>query len=96
MVWHFSFFVFVFALQTISSDLSSKIIKEALKQQKEILEEENREDNFKASFSNVSAPRSVQEENDDEEEDIDAFDGFSDTLSQYEGGEVWSLFFNHA
>ncbi|KAF3335297.1 bystin [Carex littledalei] len=77
--------------KTISSDLSSKIIKEALKQQKEILEEENRslpDHRLRASFSDVSAPPSGQEENDDEEEDIDAFDGFSDTLSQYDGGEL--------
>jgi hypothetical protein len=48
---------------------------------------------LKGSFSDVSAPP-VQEENGDEEDDIDEFDGFSDTLSQYDGGEVYPFFFN--
>jgi hypothetical protein len=46
---------------------------------------------LKGSFSDVSAPP-VQEENGDEEDDIDEFDGFSDTLSQYDGGEVYPFF----
>ncbi|KAJ4773723.1 Bystin [Rhynchospora pubera] len=78
--------------KTISSDLSSKIIKEALKQQKEILEEENREDKVKVSFSDVSALSSALDEDGEGEgegeDEIDAFDGFSDTLSQYDGGEL--------
>ncbi|KAJ3692943.1 hypothetical protein LUZ60_012038 [Juncus effusus] len=72
----------------ISSDLSSKIIKEALKQQKEIFEEENKDNKLSASFSDISAKKasSIRADSDEEDDDVDGFDGFSDTLSQYDGG----------
>lgn len=65
----------------ISSDLSSKILKEALNQQREI-DQEAEEENPNA-FSAITENPSVVEEQ--EEEDIDGFDGFSETQSVYDG-----------
>nr|DAD44083.1 TPA_asm: hypothetical protein HUJ06_002313 [Nelumbo nucifera] len=64
----------------ISSGMSSKILKEALIQQKEIQDE--------AEGQNPNSFSAITEEpnaalDDAGEEDIDAFDGFSETLSQY-------------
>lgn len=74
----------------ISSGISSRILKEALIQQKEIEEEEAREQNPNLVFA--EEPKKVAE--DDEEEDIDDFGGFSETRSQFGGWEeVCSLFF---
>ncbi|URE21267.1 Bystin [Musa troglodytarum] len=68
----------------ISSDLSSEILKEALNQQKEILRE-TEEENF-TPLSAVVVDPSFALNND--AEDVDEFDGFSDTQRQYDGGEV--------
>lgn len=75
-------------MKVISSGISSKILKEALLQQKEIEEEEAREQN-----PNLVFPEELKETaeggDDDEEEDIDDFGGFSETRSQFGGwGEV--------
>ncbi|CAL9085331.1 unnamed protein product [Musa textilis] len=70
--------------QLISSDLSSEILKEALNQQKEILREK-KEENF-TPLSAVVVDPSFALNND--AEDVDEFDGFSDTQRQYDGGEV--------
>ncbi|KAL5994478.1 hypothetical protein ACLOJK_024530 [Asimina triloba] len=67
----------------ISSDLSSKILKEALNQQKEILEEEAGPQMLTA-FSSVATDPSIALDSDGEG-DFDAFDGFSETKSQYDG-----------
>ncbi|XP_072967170.1 bystin [Typha angustifolia] len=75
-----------FEEEKISSDLSSKILREAIKQQKEI--EQETEDGNLTSFSAVSDAPSVHSESDEEEEDFDGFDGFSETQSQYDGGEL--------
>lgn len=64
----------------ISSNLSSKILKEALSQQREI-EQEAEEKNPNA-FSAVTENPSVADE---EEEDVDGFEGFSETQSVYDG-----------
>ncbi|XP_038971082.1 bystin-like isoform X1 [Phoenix dactylifera] len=68
----------------ISSDLSSKILKEALQQQKEILQED--EERNPTPFSAVSVGPSPAFDSDSE--DVDGFDGFSETQSQYDVGEV--------
>ncbi|KMS96133.1 hypothetical protein BVRB_001690 [Beta vulgaris subsp. vulgaris] len=62
----------------ISNSLSDKILKEAFKQHKEIVDEENEEQN--PAILNLSA---VQFPLHDEEEDIDDFAGFSETQSQF-------------
>ncbi|KAH7662816.1 Flavinator of succinate dehydrogenase protein [Dioscorea alata] len=66
----------------VSSDLSSKILKEALKQQKEVLEEEAQLEKS-SIFSGITVDK-LNEEG-EEEEDIDEFDGFSETQSQFDG-----------
>lgn len=74
-----------FALsQLISSDLSSKILKEAINQQKEILQEAEEEN--RTPFSAVSVDPSVASDSD--AEDAGAFDDFSETQSQYDVDEV--------
>ncbi|XVE54695.1 hypothetical protein DITRI_Ditri03aG0102600 [Diplodiscus trichospermus] len=62
----------------ISSGMSSKILKEALLQQKEIEEEASGGD-VKNAFASVEEEHNKQEE----EEDIDDFGGFSETQSQF-------------
>ncbi|XP_028550250.1 bystin [Dendrobium catenatum] len=62
----------------ISSDLSSKILKESLNQQKEILQEEEEAELNIAPFSRVA-----EENSDDEGYD---FDGFLETLSSHDLG----------
>ncbi|WMV39552.1 hypothetical protein MTR67_032937 [Solanum verrucosum] len=65
----------------ISSSISSKILKEALLQQKEVDEEETRERNPNAIvFPEDVATRAVEEEDDD---DLDNFSGFQETQSQF-------------
>ena len=66
----------------ISSGMSSKILKEALFQQKEI-EDEARDQNPNSSFFAVE-----EEPAKDEEEDVDDFAGFDDTQSHFGGYEV--------
>ncbi|ONK80746.1 uncharacterized protein A4U43_C01F21250 [Asparagus officinalis] len=65
----------------ISSNLSSKILKEALSQQREI--EQEAEEQNPTPFSSITENPSVVDE---EEEDVDGFDGFSETQSLYDGG----------
>lgn len=68
----------------ISNNMSDKILKEAFKQQKEIVDEENDEKTPGiAMFSAVDVP--VDE---DEEEDIDDHAGFLETRNQIEDFEV--------
>ncbi|KAJ0970380.1 hypothetical protein J5N97_023257 [Dioscorea zingiberensis] len=69
----------------VSSDLSSKILKEALKQQREILEEEAQLEK-PSVFSSITVDK-LNEGEEKEEEDIDGFDGFSETQSQFDGWE---------
>lgn len=66
----------------ISSGMSSKILKEALLQQKEI-EDEVRDHNPHSAFLAVQ-----EEPAKDEEEDVDDFAGFDDTQSYFGGYEV--------
>lgn len=70
----------------IGSNISSKIMKEALIQQKEVQEEEEKE-NAKSSFHGIEEPPKVVED----EDDIDDFAGFSETQSQFGGYEVSEL-----
>ncbi|CAL9060707.1 unnamed protein product [Musa banksii] len=70
--------------ELISSDLSSKILKEAINQQKEILQEAEEEN--RTPFSAVSVDPSVASDSD--AEDAGAFDDFSETQSQYDVDEV--------
>ncbi|KAF5192693.1 Bystin [Thalictrum thalictroides] len=63
----------------ISANMSSKVMKQALLQQKEIEDEETK-DNV---FSKIDDE--PNEASDDSEEDIDDFGGFSETQSQYNG-----------
>lgn len=65
--------------------MSSKILKEALKQQKEVLEEEAQLEKSSV-FSGITVDK-LNEEG-EEEEDIDEFDGFSETQSQFDGWQV--------
>lgn len=68
----------------ISSGMSSKILKEALSQQKEIQEEAE-------ELQNLNNPlRFVEEQSraGDEEEDVDDFAGFSETQSQFGNYDV--------
>ncbi|KAF1859994.1 hypothetical protein Lal_00027842 [Lupinus albus] len=68
----------------IESNISSKIMKEALIQMKEVQEEEDIHNNTKSSFFNgIEEPPKVEEEDDD----IDGFAGFSETQSQFGGYE---------
>ena len=66
--------------------MSSKILKEALLQQKE-LEEEASGVNVKNAFGSVE-----EEHNKPEEEDIDDFGGFSETQSQFGNYEVSTFY----
>lgn len=72
----------------ISSGMSSKILKEALIQQKE-LEEEVSGGNVSKAFGSVEEEKNKQVE----EEDIDDFGGFSETQSQFGNYEVSAFSF---
>ncbi|KAL5832310.1 hypothetical protein ACOSQ4_017664 [Xanthoceras sorbifolium] len=65
----------------ISSGMSSKILKEALLQQKEILEEAEGPNSNKSAFVFEEGERSKRQV--EEEEDIDDFGGFSEVQSQF-------------
>ena len=72
-------------LQMILNKLSDKILKEAFKQQKEIVDEQNDElnvDGIRFYAVQVSASR-------DNSENIDDFAGFSETRSQFDDYEVF-------
>ncbi|KAF8407718.1 hypothetical protein HHK36_006853 [Tetracentron sinense] len=66
----------------ISPGMSSKIMKEALMQQKEIQDEAEKQN--PNSFFAITEEPNVDL---DEEEELDGFDGFSETLSHYDGYE---------
>ncbi|KAL1337993.1 bystin [Arachis hypogaea] len=68
----------------IASNITSKIMKEALIQQKEVDEEEEEEQNAKSSFHRIEEPPVVIE---DEDGDIDNFEGFDETQSHFAGYE---------
>ncbi|KAK1362655.1 Bystin [Heracleum sosnowskyi] len=69
----------------IAADMSSKILKEALIQQKEIQDEDDAQKPGAASFAFLKENAgAVQLE---EEEELDHFTGFSETQSQYGGNE---------
>ncbi|CAI9757147.1 unnamed protein product [Fraxinus pennsylvanica] len=63
----------------VPSGMSSKILKEALSQQKEIQEEEEKKNPTGLVFSEEHGIK----DNDYEEEDLDDFGGFSETQSQF-------------
>lgn len=71
----------------LPSTVSSKILKVALQQQKEIDREED--DNDKAADqnpdSNIVFPqnRDLKDDDNDDDDDVDDFDGFSETQSQF-------------
>lgn len=68
----------------ISSNISAKIMKEAMLQQKEIQEEADAaHGNANSSFYGVEEPPKVEED-----DDLDEFTGFSETQSQFGGYEV--------
>lgn len=71
----------------IDSHISSKIMKEALMQKKEIEEEEESKEinNTKSSFRGLEEAPKVEEEEDD---DIDNFDGLSENQSQFGDYEI--------
>lgn len=73
--------------QLISSGLSSKILKEALDQQKEILQEV--EEESRVSLSAVAVDPLARLDSD--AEDIDEFDGFTETQSLYDADDVSPL-----
>ncbi|XAR52447.1 hypothetical protein NMG60_11020533 [Bertholletia excelsa] len=66
----------------ISSNMSSKILREALLQQKEIEEEAERK-----NANNVIFGEELAKAADSDEDDIDDFGGFSETQSQFGGPE---------
>lgn len=70
--------------QMISAGMSSKILKEALLQQKELDEEEAEGSRLNEVFTSVGGERNKH----DDEEDIDDFGGFSETQSQFGNYEV--------
>lgn len=74
----------------ISSGISSKILKEALIQQKEVLEETEEPKKNAFVFSEEDQSKQQVEE---EEEDIDEFGGFSETQSQFGNHEVCDMLF---
>nr|GMD61839.1 bystin isoform X1 [Ipomoea batatas] len=73
--------VLQYVLQLISTGMSSKILKEAMLQQKEIEEEETREKNPNGLV--FTEERRDAGEDDDDDGDFDNFVGFSETQSQY-------------
>ncbi|KAL7087411.1 hypothetical protein ACP275_13G067100 [Erythranthe tilingii] len=70
----------------VPSAASSKILKEALLQQKEIQHEEDNENNVADQNPNnkFSLPQLHGLKDNDDEEDIDDFEGFSENQSQFE------------
>lgn len=79
-------------VQMISTGMSSKILKEALIQQREILEEADESESKRNGFvfkEEEESKRNVEEE----EEDIDEFGGFNDTQSQFGNYEVFEFVF---
>ena len=77
----------------ISSGMSSKILKQALIQQREIEDEHVEAQNPNNSLLNLAAepPR----DDADAEDEIDSFAGFDDTQSRYGDYEVSFFFLNY-
>lgn len=79
----------MFGSQLISPALSTKILNEALKQQREVLEEEEKAEEAKLNTLPHLSIESVQPSiSSDDEDEIDDFHGFSETQSQYDGDAV--------
>ncbi|XP_062184730.1 bystin-like isoform X2 [Phragmites australis] len=73
---------------SIPSSLSAKILREARKQQQEEMLADSSDEGPSAAADGPSASSSFPVRTaDDEEEDVDEFDGF-EALSEYDGGEV--------
>lgn len=75
----------------LSSGISSKILKESLLQQREIEDEQLQAQHPNNSLLTVTE-KPVRQDVEEEEDDIDDFKGFDDTLSRYGDYEV-SFFF---
>ena len=88
--------MWVFDSQLISPSLSAKILNEALEQQREILEEAEKNDEAKLQTLPRLSIESVQPSvSSDDEDEIDKFQGFSETQSFYDGEEVSLQFFSY-
>lgn len=72
----------------ISSGMSSKILKEALIQQREVEDEELHAQNPNNSLRTVSQDPPQSHSNEDNDDDIDQFNGFDETQSRYGDYEV--------
>ncbi|EPS59262.1 hypothetical protein M569_15547 [Genlisea aurea] len=74
--------------ELVPSGVSSKILKEALLQQKEIQREEDNEieASHQRNSESISLPQlaNLRDVREEEDEDVDDFDGFSETLSQFD------------
>lgn len=77
--------IIILVSKVISAGMSSKILKEALIQQKEIQAETDAE-----NPNNIVFPEEpvTQTQVDDDDDDVDNFAGFSDNHSQFGGYEV--------
>lgn len=97
----FSSFVIFFYLQLIEAGISSKIMKVALAQQKEIADEENAERNPSGAVFAAAAAKTAEEEQrileeDEKDDDIDAFDGNfeeDDSYHQVSESTLFTLLF---
>ncbi|KDP41002.1 hypothetical protein JCGZ_03798 [Jatropha curcas] len=69
--------------QMISSGISSKILKEALIQQKEIQEEAEETNPTHNAFAVADGEAVRHQKIEDEQEDVDDFNGFSETQTQF-------------
>nr|XP_043620905.1 bystin [Erigeron canadensis] len=72
--------------ELISSKMSSKILKEAFLQQKELQDEANAENPNNIVFPEDPKTQ-VSDDDNDIDDDVDNFAGFSDNVSQYGGNE---------
>lgn len=86
-------FLLVGFLQLIDAGMSSKIMKEALAQQKEIADEENAEKNPNIAAFAVAAAVAAGEEQRvrEQEDDIDDFDGKFENQTQFDDYQVSKL-----
>ena len=91
-----------FYLQLIEAGISSKIMKVALAQQKEIADEENAERNPSGAVFAAAAAKTAEEEQrileeeDEKDDDIDAFDGNfeeDDSYHQVSESTLFTLLF---
>ena len=77
----------------LSSGMSSKILKEALIQQREVENEEVHAQNPNNSLLTQDPPKDEVEEEEEEDDDIDKFSGFDDTRSRLGDYEVSFILF---